>query len=60
MTSTKLKNDKQDKGKMSFYPLRFNEVISDVLKVKPERKEKPKQKAKKNSNPRKRKGRSKT
>lgn len=31
-----MREKQQKHGKLSFYPLRFREVISDVLKVKPE------------------------
>ncbi len=39
------------KTKLSLYPLKLDEVISDVLKVKPERKQKPQTKAKRKPKP---------
>jgi len=31
-----MREQEKNRGKLSLYPLKFNEVISDVLKVKPE------------------------
>jgi len=34
--SRRLRGKEENRGKISLYPLKFNEVIADVLKVKPE------------------------
>ena len=43
-------NDKQqkDRRRLTLHPLKFDEVISDVLKIKPERKQETAAKKKKN------------
>jgi hypothetical protein len=41
-----MKTEKQAGRKISLNPLSFKEAVTDLLKIKPERKQKPKPKAK--------------